>query len=97
MNNPLIIKGGIYTNGDMLLKPHYSGYFFMVDCTEYKTKKYIKADYDKKTAKQILAEEPLIYEGVKYWECEYRPHGTEKMELLSDVSDLEIINDEYDF
>ena len=97
MSNPLIIKGGIYTNGDMLLKPHFSGYFFMVDCTEYKTKKDIKSEYDKETAKDFLSEEPFTYEGVKYWECEYSPHGTEKMELLSDVSKLEIINDEYDF
>ena len=97
MNNPIIIKGGIYTNGDMLLKPHYSGYFFMEDCTEYKTKKDIKSEYDKETAKRFLAEEPFTYDGVKYFECEYSPHTTEKMDCLNDISDLEIINDEYDF
>lgn len=90
--NPLIIKGGIYTNGDMLLQAHYSGYFFMVDCTEYKTKKDIKSEYDKETAKLFLQGDSMTYKNVKYWECEYSPCNTENMELLSDVSDLGIIN-----
>lgn len=81
----------------MLLQPHYSGFFMMVDCTEFKTKKEIKSEYDKEIAKEFLSNEPLMYEGVKYYECEYSPHHTDGMELLSNISELEIINDEYYF
>lgn len=35
--NKLIIKGAIYTDGETLLRPHYTGEYHTVDCTEYKT------------------------------------------------------------
>ena len=95
MQNPLIIKGGIYTNGEILLKAHYSGFFFMVDCTEYKTKKQIKEEYDKETAKQYIKDGYyIINEGVKYYECELGPHYTSDFDLLSDVSNLEFTDDQ---
>lgn len=97
MSNPLIIKGGIYFNGDMLLKAHYSGFFFMVDCTEYKTKKQIKAEYDKETAKEFLSGHYLTNENVKYYECQYGPHHTNDLDLLNDVSNLEFTDDQNEF
>ena len=97
MNNPLIIKGGIYFNGDVILKARYSGFFSMVDCTEYKTKKQIKSEYDKETAKQFLSGYYIKNEGVKYYQCEYSPYGTENLDLLSDVSDLEFTDNQNDF
>jgi len=92
-----IIKGAIYTDGDTLLRPHFSGNFFAVDCTEYKTKKEIKADYSKETAKQMLSNLCLTYEGIKYYECEYSPYNTEGMELLSDLSEIEYFDEETEF
>lgn len=99
MANPLIIKGGIYSNGTMLLKAHYSGYFFMVDCTEYKPRKQIKQEYDKERAKELLSKDNyyLTNEGVKYYECEYGPHNTNDFDLLNDVSNLEFTDDKYEF
>ena len=70
----------------------------MVDCTEYKTKKQIKAEYDKETANNFINDGYyLTNEGVKYYECEYGPHSTESFELLNDVSDLEFIDDQIEF
>ena len=37
----LIIKGAFYFNGSEVLQAHYTGEFFMVDCTEFKRKKFI--------------------------------------------------------
>jgi hypothetical protein len=99
MANPLIIKGGIYFNGTMLLKPHYSGYFMMVDCTEYKTKKQIKQDYNKERAKELLSKDNyyLTNEGVKYYECEYGPRLTNDFDLLNDVCNLSFTDEQYEF
>jgi hypothetical protein len=92
-----IIKGAIYTDGDELLRPHYSGNFSAVDCTEYKTKSQIKQEYDKKTAKVMLSNLCLTYEGEKYYECECNPFHTDNMDLLSDLSELEYFDEETDF
>lgn len=97
MNNSLIIKGGIYFNEEMILKAHFSGYFYMVDCTEYKTKKQIKQEYDKEIAKNFLDGYYITNEGIKYFECQFAPHTTDNMELLSDVSDLEFTDDQNEF
>jgi hypothetical protein len=93
-----IIKGAIYTDGDVLLRPHFSGSFWMVDCTEYKTKAQIKESYDKKTAKEFINNGYfLTYEGKKYYECEYSPYHTEDFELLSDISNIEYYDEETEF
>jgi len=98
MENPLIIKGGVYSNGSMLLKAHYSGFFFMVDCTEYKTKKQIKSEYDKEIAKGFLTDGYYFtYENIKYYECQVGPHYTENLELLNDVSELEFTDNQNEF
>ncbi len=98
MAYPLIIKGAIYKCGDTLLQPHFTGHFFLVDCTEFKTKKQIKEDYDKQTAKDMLSNSYLTDGGVKYYECQSSPWNcTDDFELLSDLSELEFINDEDEF
>ena len=94
----LIIKGAIYTDGDTLLRPHYSGEFTMVDCTEFKTEKTIRSEYSEELANEFIEDSlQLEYEGTKYYECEYSPYGTESMELLSDISDLEFFDEETSF
>ena len=97
MRTTLIIKGGIYTDGNTLLQAHYSGYFIAVDCTEFKQKEDILSEYSKEVAEEFLSNEPLTYDGVPYYECEYSPYSTHDLELLSDISDLEITNSEYNF
>jgi len=98
MANPLIIKGAIYKDGDELVRPHYTGEYYMVDCTEYKTKEDILANYDKADAKNIFkSNEPYLHDDVEYFECEYSPHNTQDFELLSDLSDLEFYDYETSF
>jgi hypothetical protein len=92
-----IIKGAIYTDGETLLRPHYSGEFYAVDCTEYKTNEEIKANYVKKYVKELKDAFYLTYEGVKYYECDYSPYYTDNMDLLSDIDKLEYYDEETDF
>jgi len=94
-----IIKGAIYTDGDELLRPHYSGNFSAVDCTEYKTKDQIKSEYSKEYHKKFSGKDCffLTYEGIKYFECEYGPFNTDGMDLLSDLSELEYFDESTEF
>ena len=48
-------------------------------------------------AAEFLENSPVTVQGVDYFECEYSPHCTEGMELLSDLSNLEFTEDNYDF
>ena len=89
MTNPVIIKGAIYKDGDELVRPHYTGVFWMVDCTEYKTRENIIAEYDEADGNNFLSNEPLLHDDIEYFECEYSPHNTEGFELLSDICDLD--------
>lgn len=98
MKTQLIIKGAIYTNGDTLLRAHFSGIFHMVDCTEYKTKKEIKANYSKEHTREFLKGTTLEYEGVKYYECEFSPYNVDDdFILLSDLSTLKFFEEETNF
>jgi uncharacterized protein YwgA len=94
-----IIKGAIYeiNNGETLLRPHYSGNFSVVDCTEYKQKKQIKEDYNAYHANRFLSGFYLTYEGNKYYECEYSPRCTDDMYLLSDIDKINYWDEETEF
>lgn len=93
-----IIKGAIYFNGDCLLRPHFSGNFFMVDCTQYLKKEEIKDNYSKEFYKECIKSNlVLTYEGVNYYECEYSPYHVDNFELLSDISGLEFLDEETEF
>lgn len=93
----IIIKGAIYENGEMLLRPHFSGDFHTVDCTEYKTKPEIKKEYSAKHVKEFTSGMYLTWDGKKYYECEYSPHYTEDMYCLSDLSQIEFFDEETEF
>lgn len=92
-----IIKGAIYYTGYNLLRPHFTGEFFAVDCTEYKTKKQIKQDYDKEYAKSLLENPCLTFNSENYYECGYSPYETKNFELLSDISNIEFYDEETEF
>lgn len=99
MSTKLIIKGALYLSEDksMVLGPHYSGEMLIVDCTEFKKREEILENYSEEIALSFLENSPVTVQGVEYFECEYRPHYTEGMELLSDLSSLEFVEDNYDF
>ena len=93
----LIIKGAIYTDGELLLRPHFSGDFYTVDCTEYKTEELIRAEYSEETANKFIDGKHLHYNDETYYECEHSPSHTQYMELLSDISDLKFHDEETSF
>lgn len=99
MKTATIIKGALYFNGDEILRPHFSGQFHTVDCTQYFTEKHIKENYSEKFYKKITGENSFYieYEGIRYYECEYSPYCTDSMELLSDLSELEYFDEETSF
>ena len=99
MSTKTIIKGALYFNNDEILRPHYSGEFYTVDCTQYFTKEHIKENYSEQFYKEATGKtaDYIMYNGVKYYECEYSPYSTEDMELLSDISELEFFDNETEF
>ncbi len=94
MATKTIIKGALYFDGDMILRPHYSGEFWMVDCTEYKTKEQIQEEYDEENQTEFLEGSCIENEGIKYFLCEYGPHQTENLELLTDISEIDFFDEE---
>jgi len=96
--NHLVIQGAFYIKGDIVLVPHFTGEYSIVDCDEYKTKKQIKSEYSKEDYKRITQESYCTYDGETYYSTgDYSPYGTEGMELLSDLSKLSHIENDYNF
>ena len=93
----IIIKGAIYTDGELLLRPHLSGDFYTVDCTEYKTEELIRSEYSEEQANKFIDGNHLDYDGEKYYECEDARNDSRNMELFSDISDLEFFDEETSF
>lgn len=93
-----IIKGAIYTDGNALLRPHFTGNFDAVDCTRYMTEEDISSEYSVETTKDFVEINlQLTYEGKTFYECEYSPYYTEDMELISDISNVEYFDEDTDF
>jgi hypothetical protein len=96
-----IIRGAIYSteDGSMLLRPHFSGHFSVVDCTEYKQMQQIKDEYSPESVERFTGENAVILTcgDEVYYECEYSPICTDGMELLSDISKIEFWDGETDF
>ena len=93
-----IIKGAIYTNGDCLLRPHFSGNFSIVDCTQYLPKAEIKSNYSKEFYLDCIKNNlKLTYEGKDFYECEYSPYCTDNFELLSEISEIDFFDEETEF
>jgi hypothetical protein len=98
MKTKLVIKGAIYECKGVLVRPHFTGEFWVVDATQYKTKEDIKKEYSKECAKDFIKNGfHLTYEGINYYECEYSQYQTENMDLLSDLSEIEFFDEETDF
>jgi len=88
-NTKLVIAGAVYYSDslDALLIPHFTGEYWMVDCTRYLKKKELKdrcPDYWFKENKENYIE----FEGERYYYAEYSPIHTDDLNLLSDLSEL---------
>jgi hypothetical protein len=93
-----IIKGMLYKAGDRVVRPHFSGEYYMVDCTEYLTKEQIEIDFGS-AGDEFFGEDGfnIRCEGVDYWEAESGPYHTEDFDLLSDLSHVDHYDDETNF
>ena len=94
----LIIKGAVYYDekNDCILVPHFTGSFKLVDCTRYLTKKQILEQYEKKFFNENK-DDFKKYGGIKYYFAEYSPYNVGQWELLSDLSNLNHLDEEQDF
>lgn len=95
----LIIKGALYFNGEEIIRPHFTGELFVVDCTQYKTKEQIESEYPTDIVEEFTGDDSCIihYKGNEYYECESGPCHTVDMELLSDLSDIEFFDESTTF
>jgi len=94
----LVIKGAYYydRDDDTLLVPHYTGEFCIVDCNKYVRMEELKDIYDENYINQVK-EYPTEFEGNKYYDAKYSPRTVGGWELLSDLSELGHIENDYDF
>ena len=94
----LVVKGAYYYDreSETILVPHFTGDFFYVDCTEYEKMESLKGRYDKGWIKENK-DDFIEYEGEKYYYAEYSPRCVEDWKLLSDVSELEHTEENFDF
>lgn len=84
MANPLIIKGALYENNGEIVRPHFTGSFFIVDCTKYVNTEALEDLSDD------FENSFVEVDYVKYYECEgSTPILTTNFELVSDLSHLE--------
>jgi hypothetical protein len=94
----LVIRGAYYYNkdGDNILVPHYTGEYVTVDCDEFARKDEIKSRYDNQYIKNNK-DNYIEYDDNKYYYAEYSPFNVGDWELLSDVSQLEHFEEDFDF
>ncbi len=93
-----IIKGACYFDREnkTVLKPHFTGGFYTVDCTEYITEGKLKERYDQSFIDENK-DDCIEVEGATYYYAESSPFLVEDWELLSDISDIEYTEEDFDF
>jgi hypothetical protein len=87
-----IIKGAIYRDANELVRPHFSGDMYAVDCTEYKTEFEMRNQYAEKYILEFMERAPITYQNIDYYECESGPHNTAEFELLSNIENIEFFD-----
>ena len=95
----LVIKGAYYYNRetDEIIVPHYTGEYNIVDCDEYIQMNELKGIYDKSYIDGVR-NRPIIFEEKQYYSAEYSPkYVDDYWELLSDLSELSFIEENFDW
>ncbi|MDR6548480.1 hypothetical protein J2810_004570 [Chryseobacterium rhizosphaerae] len=94
----LVINGAVYFTADYnaIVKPQRTGVFWMVDCSEYLTKKDFLSRYSESLFKENKADF-IKYEDKKYYYTGFRPIQTEDFILLSDLSEISHQDEEKEF
>ena len=94
----LVIRGAYYYDkeSDTIIIPHYTGEYSIVDCDEYATMEYLEGKYNQNYIDQVK-DDPIEYDGKKYYNAEYSPFSIGDWELLSDLSELAHLEENFDF
>ena len=93
-----VIRGAYYYDkeADVILIPHFTGEFWMVDCDEFTTMEDLEGRYDENYINEIK-DNPIYLDGKKYFSAEYSPFTIGDWELLSDISELFHMEEYFDF
>lgn len=94
----LVIKGAYYYDRDSetILIPHFTGEFSIVDCSTYEKIDSLKCKYDKNYINEVK-ENSINFENENYYSTEFSPYHIGDWELLSDLSQLEHLEENFDF
>ena len=95
----LVIKGAYYYEKElnMIIVPHYTGEYRIVDCDIYKILPEIMEMYDDEFIEESN-DNNIEYNGETYFYAEYSPLAVdEHWELLSDLSELYHIEENYNW
>lgn len=94
-----VIKGAFYfdRNSKILLVPHFTGEYSMVDCDSFETMDGLKETYDDSYIDTVY-DSPIEFEGESYYSTESGPFNiSDSWKLLSDISELSFQEEDYDF
>ena len=93
-----VVAGAYYYDraDETIISPHYTGEFFMVDCDEYVRMEELKGRYDESYINQVK-DNPIEFEGEKYYDAEYNPFNVGDWELISDLSELRHLEENFDW
>lgn len=94
----LVIAGAYYYDreDDKILIPHYTGDFRIVDCNEFIRMEELKARYEEEYIKGVK-DYPIELNGEKYYDAEWGPFSVGNWELLSDLSELQHTEENFDW
>ena len=97
----LMIKGAFYYDRDAktVLVPHYTGEYNAVDCDKYVLLDELKVNYPESYIEDVIENNDcIVFENKEYYYAQYSPWcNLNELELLSDVSELQHIENNYDF
>ncbi len=93
-----VIKGAYYydRDSDTILIPHFTGEFVIVDCSSYEQMSEIEDNYNQDYIDTVKGNS-IEFEGEEYYSTEWSPYNVGDWELLSDIGELEHIEDDFDF
>ena len=93
-----VIKGAYYYDreSETILVPHFTGEFYMVDCSRFVKMEELKDRYNDNYIDEVK-DSPIEYEGEKYYDAEYSPWSIGDWELLSDISEVSHLEENYDW
>ena len=95
----LVIAGAYYydRNNEVILIPHYTGEYYVVDCYRYMKMEELKERYDENYIKDVL-DDTIEFDGELFYNAEYSPQNVnDSWELLSDLSSLNHIEEYFSF